>query len=214
MKKFGFTLAEILVTLGIIGVVAALTLPNLKINTTNAKIGPALGKAVSTFELANEMMLEDNGWESISQAGFANSAAYIDKLLDYVKGDSVANITSVYDGKTYSALRTKDGFMFLVDLQSPFPDQPGGRTFGKPHKNVDGVVQIDINGTADPNAVGEDHFVFGLFDDGSLRPKGHPDWMGGNGTDWSNTCKADESPTDPSDCTAHIFDNGLKVLYK
>lgn len=29
MKKFGFTLAEVLITLGIIGVIAALTLPSL-----------------------------------------------------------------------------------------------------------------------------------------------------------------------------------------
>lgn len=29
MKKFGFTLAEVLITLGIIGVVAALTIPRL-----------------------------------------------------------------------------------------------------------------------------------------------------------------------------------------
>ena len=29
MKKIGFTLAEVLITLGIIGVVAAMTIPNL-----------------------------------------------------------------------------------------------------------------------------------------------------------------------------------------
>ncbi len=32
MKNFGFTLAEVLITLGIIGVIAALTLPNLIAN--------------------------------------------------------------------------------------------------------------------------------------------------------------------------------------
>ena len=29
MKKFGFTLAEVLITLGVVGVVAAMTLPSL-----------------------------------------------------------------------------------------------------------------------------------------------------------------------------------------
>jgi prepilin-type N-terminal cleavage/methylation domain-containing protein len=37
-KKFGFTLAEVLITLGIIGVVAALTAPALVKNSGTAKI--------------------------------------------------------------------------------------------------------------------------------------------------------------------------------
>jgi len=45
MLKKGFTLAEVLVTLGIIGVVAALTLPGILTDTTSAQIGPKLAKA-------------------------------------------------------------------------------------------------------------------------------------------------------------------------
>ena len=211
MKKFGFTLAEVLVTLGIIGVVAALTLPNLKINTANAQIGPALGKAASVFEQANEAMLDEKGCNSISQCGFANDNAYIDELTNYMKASTAGEITSVFDGVTYTGLRAKDGAMYLVD----FTDAPVINDRMRPNRNYIGTVQIDINGTATPNAVGEDHFVFGLFDDGSLRPKGHADWQGGdNGTKWENTCKADQTPTNPSDCTAHIFDNNMKVLYK
>ena len=47
MKKNGFTLAEVLITLGIIGVIAAITLPTLMSDTTSAQIGPKLAKAVS-----------------------------------------------------------------------------------------------------------------------------------------------------------------------
>lgn len=61
MKKNGFTLAEVLITLGIIGVVAALTAPALVQNTGSAQIGPKLAKASSTFELACENMLNDSG---------------------------------------------------------------------------------------------------------------------------------------------------------
>ena len=39
MKKFGFTLAEVLITLDIIGVVAALTAPALVQNAGSAQIG-------------------------------------------------------------------------------------------------------------------------------------------------------------------------------
>ena len=38
--KQGFTLAEVLITLGIIGVVAALPAPALVQNAGNAKVGP------------------------------------------------------------------------------------------------------------------------------------------------------------------------------
>ena len=212
MKNFGFTLAEVLVTLGIIGVVAALTVPNLKINTANAQIGPALGKAVSVFEQANEVMLDEKGCDSISKCGFANAGDYIEDLVDYIKSSIAGNITSVYDGVTYTGLRAKDGAMYLVGFANPIP-APVDRMH--PNRNYIGTVQIDINGTSDPNAVGEDHFVFGLFDDGSLRPKGHADWNGGNnGTIWQDTCKVKQIPTHPEDCTAHIFDNNMKALYK
>jgi len=58
MKRFGFTLAEVLITLGIIGVVAALTTPALVKNSGKAKIGPSLAKFVNTFETGVEQMME------------------------------------------------------------------------------------------------------------------------------------------------------------
>ena len=63
--KNGFTLAEVLVTLGIIGVVAALTTPALIQNVGDAKIAPKLQKANATFETAAEMMLNANDANSI-----------------------------------------------------------------------------------------------------------------------------------------------------
>ena len=60
-NKKGFTLAEALITMGIIGVVAALTLPTL-INTNQNKIlGNSLSVAVSDFETAmSTMIMRDN----------------------------------------------------------------------------------------------------------------------------------------------------------
>ena len=69
MKKNGFTLAEILITLGIIGVVAALTTPALIQNTGSAQVGPKLAKAVATFENANQNMLTNLGVDRITSAG-------------------------------------------------------------------------------------------------------------------------------------------------
>ena len=66
MKK-GFTLAELLVTLGIIGVVAAMTLPSFINKAADAKIGPSLAKAVSSFDHANKALLADKEVEAVSE---------------------------------------------------------------------------------------------------------------------------------------------------
>lgn len=54
-KKFGFTLAEVLITLGIIGVVAAMTIPTLISNTNSAKFRSQFKKTVSTLNQAGLM---------------------------------------------------------------------------------------------------------------------------------------------------------------
>ena len=48
-KRFGFTLAEVLITLGIIGVVAAMTIPTLIANTNSAKFRSQFKKSLSTI---------------------------------------------------------------------------------------------------------------------------------------------------------------------
>ena len=48
-KRFGFTLAEVLITLGIIGVVAAMTIPTLISNTNGAQFKTGFKKALSTL---------------------------------------------------------------------------------------------------------------------------------------------------------------------
>ena len=51
-KRFGFTLAEVLITLGIIGVVAAMTIPTLISNTNSAKFKKKKKKTLSTMNQA------------------------------------------------------------------------------------------------------------------------------------------------------------------
>lgn len=60
MKKTGFTLAEILITMSIIGVVAALTAPALIHDASNARTGPILEKTRAAIELANQNILFRN----------------------------------------------------------------------------------------------------------------------------------------------------------
>ncbi len=53
-RQKGFTLAEVLITLAIIGVIAALTTPAVIRNSQNAKIGPQIAKIVTTLENATQ----------------------------------------------------------------------------------------------------------------------------------------------------------------
>jgi prepilin-type N-terminal cleavage/methylation domain-containing protein len=56
-KRTAFTLAEVLITLGIIGVVAAMTIPNLMANINGSKFRSQFKKAISTLNQAGRMSL-------------------------------------------------------------------------------------------------------------------------------------------------------------
>ena len=91
MKKIGFTLAEVLITLGIVGVVAALTAPALVQNAATAQTGPKLAKAVSTLEVANQNFLTQMSADTLAAAGAytgdskKSAINYIKNLSNYMK---------------------------------------------------------------------------------------------------------------------------------
>ena len=67
MKKIGFTLAEVLITLGIIGVVAALTAPALVMSSRNQANAAKLSVAVSNLENALQNMLVTENVDTLFQ---------------------------------------------------------------------------------------------------------------------------------------------------
>ena len=58
--KFGFTLAEVLITLGIIGVVAAITIPSLINNYKAKKLRSQFLKSYSVVQQAFKLMEADD----------------------------------------------------------------------------------------------------------------------------------------------------------
>ena len=73
MKKFfAFTLAEVLITLGIIGVVAALTIPSLISNHRKNVFVNQLKKTVSTVNNGVKLMLADTGTDDMRNTNFYN----------------------------------------------------------------------------------------------------------------------------------------------
>ena len=82
-KRFGFTLAEVLITLGIIGVVAAMTIPTLISNTNGAQFKTAYKKALSTLNQAVLMniAMEDTDFSTLNKETVSGTAPNITVTL-------------------------------------------------------------------------------------------------------------------------------------
>lgn len=242
MKKFGFTLAEVLITLGIIGVVAALATPALITAAGNAKTGPSLAKAVSTFTTATEMMLAQEEVSSIvpSICNEPRNAPIWTTLSKYMKGTKFEKVSMKYSGYksgSYSpisiggdeiifggikdgAYTSEDGFIyythFLIGKQAPHEDYAN-----IPSNQLIGDVYIDINGQAKPNKIGKDLFKFYLYNDGSLKPYGSTDFDKRKASSeiekylWNSNDNCNENGVNNAEtCAGSVFENNLKVIYQ
>lgn len=223
MKKFGFTLAEVLITLTIIGVVSALALPSFIAGVQKQKIGPKLAKAVSVFEQATQAVLDDAQSDSISGAmvecsgatGLKNWISYEDgekcfmeHLSHHLKGSlNDAKITGS-DNISYNIAEDDDGFITPILF-------PSGTATIYPHDNkVLNKLTVDINAATDGGDDGYEVFYFYMLDDGSLVPYGSSRDAAANR--WTATCRKGEAPlsTNAQFCAGHVLENNLKVEYK
>ncbi len=76
-RKSGFTLAEVLITLGIIGIVAAMTIPTLIANTRSQQYRSKLKKTISTLSQAARLSQAQYGFDyaGITQLCSANGGS-------------------------------------------------------------------------------------------------------------------------------------------
>lgn len=111
MKMKGFTLAEVLITLGIIGVVAALTAPALIQDVSNAHIGPTLSKFKSTLENANYQMLNDAGSNDLQEL-FNDGGIMTEGQWGQTDGDgNFLDNPAVISGKTYTRTSSDEAYL-------------------------------------------------------------------------------------------------------
>ena len=69
----GFTLAEVLITLGIIGVVAALVMPGLIANFQEKVVAVQLQKSINVLSNAFQRMMADDEVDSLADTEFAQA---------------------------------------------------------------------------------------------------------------------------------------------
>ena len=93
MKKLGFTLAEVLITLGIIGIVAAMTIPTLIAKYQERQTVSQLTKVYSTLASAYQMMQAEYG--TVDTWGMkATNTGEVDEDGDTIYDHSAQNLIS------------------------------------------------------------------------------------------------------------------------
>ena len=154
-KRFGFTLAEVLITLGIIGVVAAMTMPTLMNSTQGAQYKAAYKKALSAISQGITLNVAlDGGNFSDTVAG---TAGVTTKPSD---GDSVASILNSRMNIVKAATATDSGYGMSTDGKSSnFPATVETKTCEQAGKNPG-----DTGCTLKTENVKPDTFLF--FNDG------------------------------------------------
>ncbi|MDO5436823.1 MAG: type II secretion system protein [bacterium] len=123
-KSLGFTLAEVLITLAIIGVVAAMTIPSVIVNTNQSEFKTGLRKAVSVL---NSSLTMNIALEGESPYDNSNLFGYLQQHMSVMK-----STTKLDFAENNYAFYTTDGMRF------EFPTAKTTKVF-KLHENGDTI---------------------------------------------------------------------------
>ena len=169
-KISGFTLAEILISLGIIGIVAAMTLPTLFTSIQKRQTVAKLQKAISVISQAYKLSNDEVGDVTAEEAKTMGSKEYFKRYwAPYIK---VGNYCNTYQecgyntnsiktlnlqggmqivGRTGVTFSTTDGTIYIVRTEVGTIDNTGTVKTAR--------IAIDINGPKLPNQMGKDVFL-------------------------------------------------------
>ena len=178
--RLGFTLAEVLVTLGIIGVVSAMTVPTLMQNHQRKTYVTQLHKVYNELNQAFQQFKNDNNALTLLEAGLSDQTAVNNFLKTYFKTVTVCDTLEepcVYDAK-YKNLNGVTlannwwpdancgvlGSGASVCIEAFHNDKVNGIKYGH--------IFIDINGLKGPNIAGRDAYVVMYYEDGTIDEEG------------------------------------------
>lgn len=180
-SKIAFTLAEVLITLGIIGVVAAMTIPSLIQSYKEKATVTAVKQSYSIFAQALKMVTIDNpdlsALTDSSLSAKENSQIMFNEISKHIKKVKSCDVDKKCMGNTYylnlnnEKVSNWDTYNNLVTgvlangtsfwILSLPASISGEETYA-------GQIGIDINGNKRPNKFGVDFFWFTFNKNGEL----------------------------------------------
>ena len=177
LKKAAFTLAEVLITLGIIGVVAAITLPTLIQNYQKQVYVTQLKKVVNTLENNSRKILADEGVDSLfdtplySVDGSISDGAHDYKLnKDYF--EKHYKLTPLSETTEYAKVieSVKNGIGGNIDKFYNYYSNDGAciTVASNASRFVGLELIVDTNCDKRPNKAGYDRFYIPTLENGLI----------------------------------------------
>ena len=217
-RRAAFTLAEVLITLGIIGVVAALTLPTLIQNHQKQVYVTQLKKAYSTLNNAFNKMAVDEGVVDWNQT-YCGSNASNEQRVEAFNEECYARILKQFNiVQSRKANEDKAWGNSGYDVCGSYSCVHGGEymfatadgtTYIFPCYTVfqyNNEMVVDVNGLEKgPNKEGRDVFSFYIdFNNNKILPGGTYDYSGNASESYKNCSATNLS----ADCTAKVLIEG------
>ncbi len=187
--KFGFTLSEILITLVIIGVISAVTLPVLFVNYQEKALRTALLKNFSVLKQVLMRYKISNGVPLIPSdvSGRGELYSKIKPYFNFLENTSSGNLIKTkinyknYNGNKFD-INANNGFYWILDDGTIILND--GTIIYLENSGSGGsssiIISADVNGYKEPNTLGKDLFMFQIMEDGELLP------MGAKGTKYTD----------------------------
>jgi len=168
--KCAFTLAEVLITIGIIGVVAAITIPSLAQSYKKKVYSTRLQKFYSVMKQTVRMSEAENG----SVSGWSFEQELRDDDGKMIVGDRIAKgeiFAQKYILPYIKMLGTEDvsTWEYLGNSSVPMillPDGSGMTILNGGSLATD--IYYDVNGKEKPNKIGRDQYNFAIYKENSI----------------------------------------------
>lgn len=163
----GFTLAEVLVTLGIIGVVSAMTIPTLVKNHQRTVYVTQLHKVYNELNQAVESYTTSRNAVNLREAGVRSG----DDIEKFIQAE-YKTVKVCSDSSTpcfASAYETLDGSALEDDVFNPSENEgycfstPSGYSMSLAFSGNILVIFTDVNGPQGPNIAGRDFFNLAVY---------------------------------------------------
>ena len=160
-KSLGFTLAEVLITLGIIGVVAAMTMPTLMNSTQGAQYKAAYKKALSAIAQGVTLNVALDGDDFSGATDGAGIKNILKERMNIVNGTNEAGSVPYETAPALLTQTTGNYSLYFSDgIIFSFSGPTAGKVCSDPTDTNSGINNgekckgfIDVNGLKGPNKV-------------------------------------------------------------